>query len=191
MSGQPTAEIQGQPLVVTRDQEKMRFVLQVRALIVELEGPTPLRDITPALIRILGEIHQASPIPETDFARLDLLFIEPYALPLHELVLKVKTTYFQPMELISSATDVGFSVDEQVGDTIRHRQIGPMEPAQLNEQYLNFKRDDLPRAFLFLSMGHSSSAVRPFSREGYREFLSQALQRQTEQAQQLARQMAG
>jgi hypothetical protein len=119
------------------------------------------------------------------------LFIEPFALPFHELVARVKAACFQPSDLVAAAADVGLSLDERVGDATRHRQIGPMEPRQLNENFLQFKRDDLPPAFLFLGMGESRASMRPYSDDEYQPFLTDAIRWQMHDAEELADQITG
>lgn len=149
-----SAEIQGQPMVIARAEERHRVQLQVRALSIEQEA-SESGDLPPdRIITSLQALGGAVAFPSLSSARLDALWIDAYDLPFHELVSRMKTRLLAPTPLTAPGTDIAVTIDAMVnGQKIEHVQIGPMMPAQLNSQFLVFKRERLPDQFIFCATG--------------------------------------
>lgn len=165
-----SAELQGTPIQIDKVEQRQRIVLQVRSLVVQQEA---LAGVTPSIADVLGTMEKlARAVPISDMAslRLDIFSIDPYELPFHELVARVKGKLTVPHPFFVGATDISVAVDCQLGDDLqRHIQIGPMMPAQLNQQFLAFRRDNLPEQFLFVSLGTTIVHSQPFALESLRD----------------------
>lgn len=159
-----SAELQGTPIQIDKAEQRQRIVLQVRSLVVQQEIAPRL---TPSVSHVLGTLEtlaSAIPVlPDMASLRLDVIAIDPYELPFHELAARVKETLTVPHSFMASATDVSVAFDCQLdNEHVRHMQIGPMMPAQLNEQFLAFRRENLPEQFLFVSLGTTIARRQPF-----------------------------
>lgn len=153
----PSAEIQGQPIFVDRAQRKERVVLQVRALGLFQEAVHSVDASLTNPLNLLQQAHSASPFPGISQLRYDVLAIEPYSLPFHELVALMKRAFLRPTPITEVADDLGLSFDQHDGNVVKHIQIGPMAPDQLRSAYLVFQREELPPQFLFVSLGYEQN----------------------------------
>jgi hypothetical protein len=159
-------ELQGPPIVVSRVEQKQRIVLQVRAVSVEQEADPGAEPDTKRMIDSFRRLGAVLPMPPVASARVEYLALDPYDLPFHELVARVKETLLCVNSLAATATDVSVVTDEQVDEeTIRHVQVGPMLPAQLNQQFLVFRREDVPAQFLYVSAARTVTHRTDFSVE--------------------------
>ena len=190
---QQTAEIQGQPVVVLRQQRKERITLQIRGLVFEQETAKSLVQAVGQSLALVDQLNQVSPIPRLRFTRLDAMFVEAYQLPFHELLARTKEEFFRPQALVSAATDIGLTLDIADGDETNHMQIGPMMPPQLQADFLVFPRDRLPAQFLFISLGRSRTIADgyPYERDVLEIFLKQTTQWQSTESQAIAASIAG
>lgn len=179
----PTVELQGQPIVVDRGAKKERIVLEVRGLRIEQEASSSLSDSTSKAISLLKSVNETLGLPTIASLRYDAMFIEQYPLPFHELVAVFKDRFFRQNPLTETSTDVGLSLDQHEGDITRHTQIGPMEPEQLQLVYLVWPRQHMPSQFAFLSLGVSQKREFPYGEGVVQEFLRNAGDWQTNQAQ--------
>jgi hypothetical protein len=172
--GTDAGELQGPPIVIAKQEQARRVVLNVRGVVVEQEARAG-SDLQPKLaLDQLSTLSDPFPFPDVALLRVDLLAIDPYELPFHELVAKVKQAMLCGNPLTAASTDLSVVMDEQIdADTTRHLQIGPMLPAQLNEQFLMIPRTDLPQQFLFVSTALTVRRRMAFSIEALRAVVAE------------------
>ena len=75
------------------------------------------------------------PAPRHDFASLNELYMH---------------TSISPKEFMQGTYDSSVILDSEIDDFIFHHQSGPMTQKQLLEEYLIYKRDNLPKVLIFL-----------------------------------------
>jgi hypothetical protein len=188
-SGNPTAEIQGQPITVDLAEQHRRVVIEVRALTFHQEGQLTLPLSVEAVLRAAAAIDQSLPLPTMNSLRLDALYIEPFPMPFHDLVARFKEVFARPNAISDTAVDVGMSFDYQDGDVRRHIQVGPMLPAQLRTEFLIWPREPIPLQFFFISLGYEIKREMPFDRDALSEILETAAQWQRTKSEQLGREL--
>jgi hypothetical protein len=186
-SGNPSLEIQGQPITVDRAEKHHRLILEVRGVTLHQEGRRSLRDSADEAVRTITAIDEVLPLPIISSVRFDALFIEGYPLPFHDLVARFKGTFIQPSPIGDPAVDIGLSLDYQDGDVVRHIQLGPMEPLQLKSTFLIWPSERLPDQFLFISLGYEHKREMRFDRQEVTDVLAVASQWQETQGDQLRR----
>jgi hypothetical protein len=126
--------------------------------------------------------NSASKLPKISQIYYESIFIEPYALPFHELLLVMKNRFLQPSALVDPTTDIGLIFDQTEGDVLKHSQTGPMGKEQLLRMYLHYGRDQVPDTFVFLSLRYQQNKDFAFDADYVRKFLEAAVQWQTGQA---------
>jgi hypothetical protein len=173
----PSAEIQGSPLI-----KKQRVVLQIRAFEFIQEGMKSIEDSIDTAVDKLVKSNSASSLPKINQISYESVFIEPYAVPFHELLLLMKERFLQPSTLVDSTTDIGLIFDQVEDDVLKHYQTGPMGKEQLLRMYLHYGRDQVPDNFVFLSLLYQQNKDFTFDAEYVRKFLQAASEWQTHQA---------
>jgi hypothetical protein len=175
-------ELEGSPVVIDVQKKKQRAILQFRAFTLIQEDVTSVDDSIASALDMVTDLDSASTLPSIVQIWHDSIFIEPYALPFHELVVLMKDQYLRPSPVVDSATDVGLVFDQHEGDIVKHIQIGPMERGQLRSMFLTWPRDGLPEQFAFASLGYEQNREILFHRAQLQEFLEAATKWQAEQA---------
>jgi len=178
----PSAEIQGSPLILDLKDKKQRVVLQIKAFEFIQEGVNSIEDSIDKAVDKLVKSNSASKLPQINQIWYESIFIEPYALPFHELLLLMKNRFFQPSALVDPTTDIGLIFDQMEDDLLKHSQIGPMGKEQLLRMYLNYGRDEVPDNFMFLSLRYQQNKEFAFDAGYVRKFLQAAGEWQTHQA---------
>jgi hypothetical protein len=181
-----SAELQGQPVIVARQQKRQRVIIQVRSVSLEDEGARNIDEALTRTAEFTRDVNSASELPELRSFRFDAMFIEPFSLPFHELVARMKLQFFRAQELVDSATDIEMSLDFREDTYSKHLQLGPMMPGQLQETYLAFPRERLPAQFLFVSLARSRTAPLTFDQVEMEEFLNQTAPWQVQTARTIA-----
>jgi hypothetical protein len=162
--GNSEGEIRGQSVVSPNEQARQRITLQVRAFQVEQEPGPNIEASLDRVVDALRSFPDLSLLPTLATLRFDLQFIDPYGLPFHELVARIKEVLLAPIDLAVAATDIQVVLDEAIdGGATNHHQIGPMTPDQLNTQLLAYRRTDLPAQFLFVGLGRTITNPGAFS----------------------------
>ncbi|MBA7653112.1 hypothetical protein ES703_60955 [subsurface metagenome] len=177
-----SAEIAGTPLVMELKDKKQRVVLQVKAFEFIQEGMKSIEDSIDIAVDKLVKSNSASKLPNIDQVSYESIFIEPYAVPFHELLLLMKNRFLQPGALVDSTTDFGLIFDQMEGDILKHYLTGPMVKEQLLKMYLHYGRDQIPDNFVFLSLQYQQNKDFAFDVDYVRKFLQTAGQWQTHQA---------
>jgi len=178
----PSAEIEGSPLILDLKHKKQRVVLQIRAFEFIQEELKSLEDSIDTAVDKLVKSNSASKLPQISQIWYESIFIEPYALPFHELLFLMKNRFLQPSALVEPTTDIGLTFDQIEGDVLKHSQTGPMGKEQLLRMYLHYARDQVPDNFIFLSLRYQQNKDFAFNADYVRKFLQAAGQWQTHQA---------
>lgn len=178
----PKAEIEGTPIIMDLKDKKQQVVLQVKAFEFIQEGMKSIEDSIDIAVDKLVKSNSASKLPNIDQISYESIFIEPYAVPFHELLLLMKKRFLQPSALVDSTTDIGLTFDQIEDDVFKHYQTGPMVKEQLLKMYLHYGRDQVPDNFVFLSLLYQQNKVFTFDADYVRKFLQAADQWQTGQA---------
>ncbi len=178
----PSAQIEGSPIVIDLKNKRQRVVLHIKALDFIQEGMRSAEDSIEAALEKLTKLNSASKLPQVAQITSELDFIEPYAVPFHELLLLMKDRFLRPGALADCSTDVGLIFDQVEGDVLKHYQTGPMEKSQLLNMYLHYPREKLPDVFAFLSLQYQLKKAFPFDVDYVRRFLHDAGQWQAHEA---------
>ena len=178
----PSAEIEGSPLVMDIKDKRQRVVLHFKAFEFIQEGVNSIEDSIDAAVDKLVKSNSSSKLPQMAQMWYESIFIERYAVPFHELLLLMKNRFLRPSALVDSTTDFGLIFDEIEGDVLKHYQTGPMRKEQLLKMYLHYGRDRVPDNFVFLNLRYQQSKDFAFDADYVREFLQAAGQWQTGQA---------
>ena len=177
----PKAEIEGTPIIMDLKDKKQRVVLQVKTFEFIQEGMKSIEDSIDIAVDKLVKSNSASKLPNIDQISYESIFIEPYAVPFHELLLLMKKRFLQPSALIDSTTDIGLIFDQIEDDVFKHYQIGPMVKEQLLKRYLHYGRAQVPDNFVFLSLLYQQNKDFTFDADYVQQFLQVAGQWQTSQ----------
>lgn len=181
-TGNPSAELAGNPLVLDTRDEKQRVVIEVRSVTLAQENLTSLEANIDPTIAFFTRLHEASNLPSIRQIRHDAIFIEPYALPFHELLNAIKEKFLRSCPVVDSATDVGLVFDQHEGDMVKHIMAGPMQPEQLRSQFLVWPRDDIPQQFAFVMVGCEQNNECAFDAASLRGFLTDTMNWQMNEA---------
>ena len=177
----PSVEIGGEPLVLDLKDKKQRVVLQIKAFEFIQEGMKSIEDSINIAADKLVKSDSASKLPKIGQIWYESIFIEPYAVPFHELLLLMKNRFFQPNALVDPTTDIGLIFDQIEGDVLKHSQAGPMGKEQLLRMYLHYGRDQVPDNFIFLGLQYQQNKEFTFDADYVRKFLQADGQWQTHQ----------
>lgn len=80
-----------------------------------------------------------------------------------------------PKKFMRGTYDSSVVLDSRVDDFILHHQSGPMMQKQLSEQYLGFKRANLPKELIFLIISARYQKVIQYNRKDMHRFIENAL----------------
>lgn len=178
----PSAEIQGAAIVIDVKDKKQRIVLHVKAIELEQEGVSSVEDGMAVELEKVAKVNDVSKLPEVSQVWHEAIFIEPYALPFHEILILIKNRFLKESELVDVSTDVGLVLDQVEGDVTKHFQVGPMAREQLISMFLKWPKDDLPDNFVFVSVKYQQDKAFVFEREYLKKFLEEASEWESKQA---------
>lgn len=178
----PSAELQGAPLVIDVKEKKQRLILEFRGFTFVQERARSIDESVDIVLGMTIKLSNASTLPPILNTRYEALFIEPYPMPFHELVIAMKEHYLRRGEVVDSATDIGLVFDQHEADLVKHTNIGPMSSEQLRSDYLFFPRDDVPEQFIFSRLGYEQNKQITFDINYLKDFLKLAVVWQTRQA---------
>jgi len=178
----PKVEIEGTPIIMDLKEKKQQVVFQIKRFEFIQEGMKSIEDSIDIAVDKLVKSNSASKLPNIGQISYESIFIEPYAVPFHELLLLMKNRFLQSSALVDSTTDIGLIFDQIEGDVFKHYQIGPMGKEQLLKMYLHYGRDQVPDNFVFLSLLYQQNKDFAFDADYVRKFLQAAGQWQTHQA---------
>ncbi len=180
---EPKAEIQEAAVIMDLKEKKQRLALHVRAIELEQEGVSSIEESTAVALDKMAQGNKVSKFPEVKTVWHEARYIEPYALPFHEILILVKNRFLRASELADASTDVGIIFDQAEGDIVKHYQFGPMTKEQLLSVFLNWPKDGLPDNFIFLSLKYEQNKAFTFEREYLKKFLEAANEWEVNQAQ--------
>jgi hypothetical protein len=179
----PNVHLQGPPVVMDLKEKKQRLSLHIRAIELEQEGMSSIEESTVVALDKMTEGNEVSKFSEVRRVWHEAMYIEPYALPFHEILILVKNRFVRASELADVCTDVGIIFDQAEGDTVKHYEFGPMRKEQLLSMYLNWPKDGLPENFVFLHLKYEQNKAFTFDREYLRKLLEAANEWEVSQAQ--------
>lgn len=182
----PKIEMQAAPLVLDRKNERMRIVLQIKAVGIEHETSGPLAQAAADARSMMLHLDQVSRFPDVRRMRYDVIFIEPFDLPFHELVDHLKGRYLKATRLSNLSSDIGLIFDQQEDDLLKHVQLGPMDRAQLASEFLRWADErKIPDTFAFMNLGYWVMEEMAFSEDALGSFLERAVAWQQQEAEAL------
>jgi len=179
----PKAEIEGSPLIMDLKEKRQRLVLRVRAIEFEQEWPSSIGESSAVALDKMVQGNKVSKFSDVKSVLHEAMYMEPYALPFHELLILVKDRFLRASELADASTDVGIIFDQAEGDIVKHYQFGPMAKEQLLSVFLNWPKDGLPDNFVFLILRYEQNKALAFEREYLTKFLEAANGWEVNQAQ--------
>lgn len=80
----------------------------------------------------------------------------------------------QQCSFANGVYDSSVILDIKIGNYSLHHQSGAMEPNQLNTDYLEYERKDLPKTFVFLYASVLDETILQYNREGMESFTREA-----------------
>ena len=89
---------------------------------------------------------------------------------------KYRETMITQNDVSNAAYDSTTIFDIRGDKWILHHQSGAMEPQQLQQTYLDFKLDNVPKTFIFLEATTMDKNVIQYSREEMRSFMERSLE---------------
>lgn len=182
----PKIEMQAAPLVLERTDERMRILLQVRGVALEHETDGPLAEAIVAARSMMVRLNEASAFPDMRSVSYNVVFIEPVAMPFHELVEHMKGKFLKQTRITNISSDIGLVFDQRDNDVLKRVNIGPMDRAQLVSEFLKWaKEGEIPDTFVFLNLGYENTQQVPFSEEALGSFLNEAAEWQESEANSL------
>lgn len=128
------------------------------------------------ILTTLEQIRAAAPIYKLNERRVTTYWILPapnYDFP--SLERRYREKMLAQNEISSLAADSSAVFDIRIGELTLHHQSGAMLPQQLSSDYLQFKLDDMPEAFLFLEASIADKKVVEYSSEDIRNDLVASL----------------
>jgi len=179
----PNINIQGSPVIMDLKEKKQRLSLHIRGIEFEQEGMSSIEESTEVALDKMTESNEVSKFSEVRRVWHEAMYIEPYALPFHEVLILVKNGFLRASELADVCTDVGIIFDQAEGDTVKHYEFGPMAKEQLLSMVLNWPKDDLPENFVFLHLKYEQNKAFTFDREYLRKLLEATNEWEVSQAQ--------
>jgi len=189
--GNPTVELQASPMVLDQPEKRQRLVLAVRTLVLEQELPASADQSLDQALEMIRRLNDASNLPSVKQIRHDSVFIEPYPLPLHELVVFLKERFLRSNPTVESATDIGLTFDQHEDEVVKRMQIGPMDAEQLRQEVLRWPEEGIPDTFLFLGLAYESNREAPYTLEALREFMENAITWQASQVEAILSSLRG
>jgi hypothetical protein len=190
-AGDEAGEIQASPVTIERPQQRQRVVVQVRAVTLEQEMPQSADYSLAQAIEMTTRLNEASEFPTLSRIRYDAVFIEPFSLPFHELLVNLKECFLRPSTVVESATDIGLVLDKHENDNVKHVSLGPMDAEQLRSQYLRWPSEGIPDTFVFLGLAYERKTEVPFGAQLLRDFLRTAADWQASEAAAIASYLHG
>jgi hypothetical protein len=182
-AGESTSvEIEGPPIILDLKKLKQRVVINIKTFEFLQEGTDSIDDSTNIAMNKLMSTNSSSKFPQIEQISYESVFIEPYAIPFHELLRLIKERFIRPSTLVDSTTDVGLLFDQVEGDVLKHFQIGPMGKEQLSKMYVQYIREKTPEEFVFLSLQYRQSKNISFDKDFVQTFLQTAGHWQMHQA---------
>lgn len=130
-SGKKEAELQGPPLIIDQIDKKQRVEYHVRALVIQQEAVNNENNGIAKILEKIADINTASKLPKIEMYTSESFFIEPYPLPFHEVLIRVKNCFLVPNHIINQTTDVGLSFDQLENGIIKNFRFGPMQKNNL------------------------------------------------------------
>lgn len=146
--------------------KKLAIVWEPEGCLVALEDVSNLDKCIKTILTTLEQISSAAPIYKLNKRRVSTYWILPtpnYDFP--SLERKYREIMVVQNEISSLAYDSSVIFEIRMGNWTLHHQSGAMWPQQLLETYLQFKLDDIPKAFLFLEASIIEEKVLHYSSE--------------------------
>ena len=129
------------------------------------------------IISVLETINGVATIEKLSNRRFQTYWILPT--PQYDFVSlerKYRETMITQNDVSNAAYDSTTIFDIRGDKWILHHQSGAMEPQQLQQTYLDFKLDNVPKTFIFLEATTMDKNVIQYSREEMRSFMERSLE---------------
>lgn len=144
--------------------------------LITLERTEKIDNGIDSMVSFLSTIDSVVPIVKIKSFELGCKWI--YPAPKHSFA-SLNELYMQRVlsraDYLQGTYDTGIILDIKIDDWVVHHESGPMEPKQLLEQFLRFKRDNLPKAFIFLRVDGTYRNVIQYSEENIRNLIEKGL----------------
>jgi len=166
----------GEGIKLRATKRKLAILWNSLWCVIALEDVSNLDRCIETILATLEQISSAAPIYKLNKRRVITYWILPapnYDFP--SLGQKYRERMIAKNEISSLAYDSSAVFDIRMGEWILHHQSGPMWPQQLLGDYLQFKPDDIPKAFLFLEASILDERVVEYSSEDTRKYLVASL----------------
>ena len=179
----PSAELQGAPLVLDVKDKKQRITVQFSGFTFVQEKARSIDESIDIIVGMVTRVSKATNPPPILQAQYEATFIEPHAMPFHEVVIAMKEHYLKRGEVVDSATDIALVFDQHERDLLKQTHTGPMSAEQLRSEYLVFPSADISEQFIFARLRYEQNKQTAFDMNYLNDFLRSAVVWQTKQAQ--------
>lgn len=158
------------------EQSKLLVRWDYKGCRIALERTEKRDEVMNLIMRLLQVIDSAVPIGRIRKTYVTTSWILPA--PHHDYTSLNKLymrTIISQKDFMQYTYDSSVMFDSRIDEFAFHHQSGPMEPKQLLEDYLLFKRDKLPKVFIFLLTRLTNNKVIEYTKKEMRDFLEGAL----------------
>ncbi|MBL7209986.1 MAG: hypothetical protein ISS52_07800 [Dehalococcoidia bacterium] len=174
----PKTKLREPGVTIKNEKEKFLISWHYEECRIVLEETKTHKECLDLVVNIIQTIDSVAPVGTMQEVRLETRWLLPAPShdfnSLNELYMRMMVS---PKEFMKDAYDSSVIIDSETDDFVLHHQSGPMEPSQLLEDFLEFKRDKLPGVFIFLSVGLTHTKVLEYSREKLQTLFADGLHR--------------
>lgn len=157
--------------------EKQKFEInwQYEKCKIRLEETEDRNKCISLMTKLLETIDNVAPIGKLQNTQIYTEWLLPATrhdfASLNEIYMR---TIISPKDFMRETYDSSIILDSRIGDFILHHQSGPMMQRQLLEEYLIFKRPNLPKELIFLIISARYTKVIQYNKKDIYSFIEKA-----------------
>lgn len=176
VSSEPQPKRLEEPGVRITDKEKSAIIgWEYDSCYIKIDNQANSNKCIQLLFKYLDIINSIVPITEIENRKLITYWM--LATPNHDFI-SLEQLYrgksIQQYSFANGVYDSSVIFDIKIGNYSLHHQSGAMEPNQLNADYLEYERKDLPKTFIFLYASVLDETILQYNREGMESFTREA-----------------
>ncbi|MBA7654646.1 hypothetical protein ES703_62528 [subsurface metagenome] len=169
--GDPGPDVATEGMKLEIGKEKALINWSTASLIISIEELSNQDKSIELMVSFVGKIDRVVPIEQTNALRFTIYWILPA--PNHDFTSLEKiyrSTMINKNEISDLSSDSSTIIDIKMNKWILHHQSGAMTPQQLTQQYLKFRRANIPNPFLFLETSIINPNVLEYSSREIKRF---------------------
>lgn len=176
VSSEPKPKKLEEPGVRITDKKKSTIIgWEYDSCYIKIENQVNSDKCIKLLFQYLDIINSIAPITEIESRNLTTHWM--IATPNYDFI-SLEQLYrgksIQQYSFVNGVYDSSVIFDIKIGNYSLHHQSGAMESNQLNTDYLEYERKDLPKTFIFLDASILDETILQYNREGMESFTREA-----------------